>query len=197
MHSFTAAPHTVPGAAARAGVFTVLSSAIAAGLHHATADSAVSWPGLALAAVGMFLGAVPAFLLGSPRAVMAIVIMVQAALPTWLNGVESAVAPGGHHQLPPVWHHSSPLMVLLNIAVALALAWLLNGARALSAQLLHTCAAPARQFTALLARLRTLFVPQPHAPPLPACRAFALRAGALSFQTAHLTLRHQRVPCGP
>lgn len=195
MLPFTTAPRTVPGAAVRAGLFTTCSSAIAAGLHHATADSAVSWQGLALAAAVMFLGAVPAFLLGSPRAVMAVVIMVQAALPTWLNGVESAVTPDGHHQLPPVWHHNSPLMALLNIAAALALAWFLNGACALPAQLVHACTAPARQFAALLAKLLGLMVPQPYESLVPARQVFVLRA--LSSQTAHLTLRHQRVPCGP
>ncbi|MFG2525891.1 hypothetical protein [Streptomyces sp. NPDC048527] len=195
MLTFTTAPRTVTGAAARAAVLTVCSSAMAAGLHHATADSAVSWPGLSLAAAVMFLGAVPAFLLGSPRTVLAVVIMVQAVLPTWLNGVESAVTPDGHHQLPPVWHHNSPLMALLNIAAVMALAWLLNGAYALPAQLVHACTAPARQFTELLATLLGLLVPQPHEPAVPAHHVFVLRA--LSSQTAHLTLRHQRVPCGP
>ncbi|MEV8128685.1 hypothetical protein AB0P07_32330 [Streptomyces sp. NPDC085944] len=195
MLTFSTAPRTVPGAAARAGLFTVLSSAMAAGLHHATADSAVSWTGLALAAAVMFLGAVPTFLLGSPRGVLAVVLMVQAAMPSWLNGVESAVTPDGHHRLPPAWHHNSPLMALLNIAAAMALAWFLNGACALPAQLVHACTAPARQFRALLAKLVRLLVPQAYEPPAPARHAFVLRA--LSSQTAHLTLRHQRVPCGP
>lgn len=192
---WTAASRTVPGAALRAGLFTVLSSAIAAGLHHATADSAVSWPGLALAAAVMFLGAVPAFLLGSPRAVAAVAVMVQAALPTWLNSVESAVTPDGHHQLSPVWHHNSPLMALLNIAAAIGLAWFLNGACALPAQLVHACTAPGRQFTALLARLVALVVPQLYETHTPARPVVVLRA--VSSQTAYLTLRHQRVPCGP
>ncbi|MFG2409526.1 hypothetical protein ACGFR8_35385 [Streptomyces brevispora] len=173
----------------------MLSSAIAAVLHLATADSAVSWPGLALAAAVMFPGAVPAFLFGSPRAVTAVMVMVQAALPTWLNSVESVVTQDGHHQLPPVWHHNSPLMALLNIAAAMGLAWLLNGACALPAQLVHACTTPARQLTTLLAKLVALFAPQSYEPHSPVRHIVVLRA--LSSQTAHLTLRHQRVPCGP
>jgi hypothetical protein len=84
-----AGPRTVTGSLASAAVFTALSSAVAAAVHHATADSPVSEPSLALAAAVMFLCAVPAFQLAPPRVAAAVAVAVHAALPTWLNATET------------------------------------------------------------------------------------------------------------
>ncbi|MFE2938824.1 hypothetical protein ACFXKG_07120 [Streptomyces sp. NPDC059255] len=191
----TAPARTVTGSAARAAAFTALTSATAAGLHHATADSPVSWPSLALAALVMFAGAAPAFHFGTPRAVVAVVVLVQAVLPTWLNATETAVTRDGHHRLPPVWHHSSPAMAALNLTAGLALAWLLHSACALPSQLFHAWTEPARQWAVRLAKALSVQLPQPYEPSTP--HPGLLAPPALSSQTAHLTLRHQRVPCGP
>ncbi|MET4921427.1 hypothetical protein P3L51_03465 [Streptomyces sp. PSRA5] len=67
-----------------------------------------------------------AFHFGNRRTAVAVVVLVQAALPTWLNATESAVLTDGHHRLPPVWHHSGPAMALLNLLAGLGLAWLLR-----------------------------------------------------------------------
>ncbi|MFE1961482.1 hypothetical protein [Streptomyces sp. NPDC059479] len=191
----TDATRTVTGSAARAATFTVLSSAVAAGLHHATADSPVSWPSLALAAAVMFFSTLPAFHFGTRRTAVGAVIVVQAALPTWLNATESAVLQDGHHRLPPVWHHSSPAMAVLNLAAGLALTWLLHSAYALPSQLFHACTEPARQWAARLVKALSLQLPQPYETVEP--HPGLLSPRTLSSQTACLTLRHQRVPCGP
>ncbi|MFE3142037.1 hypothetical protein [Streptomyces scopuliridis] len=191
----TAATRTVTGSAARAAAFTALSSAVAAGLHHATADSPISGSALRLAALVMFFSALPAFHFGTRRAALAVIVVVQAALPTWLNATENAVLTDRHHRLPPVWHHSSPAMAVLNLAAGLALAWLLHSACALPAQLFHACTRPARHWVVRLTKALSLQAPPPYGPAEPPPALLAPRA--LSSQTAHLTLRHHRVPCGP
>ncbi|MFE4173825.1 hypothetical protein ACFRR7_17515 [Streptomyces sp. NPDC056909] len=191
----TDATRTVTGSAGHAATFTVLSSAVAAGLHHATADSPVSWPSLALAAAVMFFSALPAFHFGTRRTAVGAVVVVQAALPTWLNATENAVPQDGHDRLPPVWHHSSPAMAVLNLAVGLALTWLLYSACALPSQLFDACTESARQWAARLVKALSLQLPQPYETVEP--HPGLLSSRTLSSQTACLTLRHQRVPCGP
>ncbi|MFE4490961.1 hypothetical protein ACFRKD_00715 [Streptomyces niveus] len=186
---------TVTGSAARAAVFSVLSSAVAAGLHHATADSPVSWPSLALAAAVMLFSGFAAFHFGTRSTALAVVVLVQTVLPTWFNATESAVLTDGHHRLPPVWHHSGPAMGLLNLLAGLGLAWLLHSACALPSQLCQAGADSARRWATRLARAVSLQLPRPAEPSQPHPALFAPRP--LSSQTTHLTLRHQRVPCGP
>ncbi|MFF2185138.1 hypothetical protein [Streptomyces sp. NPDC058155] len=191
----TTTSRTVTGSATRAAVFSVLSSTVAAGLHHATADSPVSRPSLALAAAVMLFSGFAAFHFGNRRTAVAVVVLVQAALPTWLNATESAVLTDGHHRLPPVWHHSSPAMALLNLLAGLGLAWLLHSACALPSQLFQAGADSARRWATRLAKAVSLQLPRPTEPAQPHPALFAPRP--LSSQTTHLTLRHQRVPCGP
>lgn len=186
---------TVKGSALRAAVFATLSSALAAGLHHATGDSPVSLPAVGLAACVLFLGAFAVFALCSPRMTSGVLAAAQAFLPVWLNTTESRTVWEGHFRLPPAWHHSGPTMALLNLVVALALAWLLRGARELPARLVNACLDPARQWLVRLAGALGLFLPASHggAAPLPLRRSSDTPPSPVAF----LALRYQRVPCGP
>ena len=186
---------TVKGSAVRAAAVAVLGSALAAGLHHATGDSPVSVPAVALAASVLFLGAFAAFAVCSPRTTAVFLAAAQAALPVWLNTTESHAVWDGHYRLPPAWHHSGPAMAALNLAVALALVWLLRSACELPARLVNACLEPARHWLLRLAGVLGLLLPLPYEAVRSRPRARASDTPPLAV--ACLALRYQRVPCGP
>jgi hypothetical protein len=186
---------TVRGSALRGAVFAVLGSALAAGLHHATGDSPVSLPAVGLAACVLFLGAFAVFTFCSPRTTVGVLAAAQALLPLWLDTTEPRTVWEDHFRLPPAWHHSGPLMAGLNLAAALALAWLLRSACELPARLVNACLEPARQWLIRRAGALSPFLPALHesAVSRPVRRAADTPPPAVAF----LALRHQRVPCGP
>lgn len=183
------------GSAVRAAVVAVLGSALAAGLHHATGDSSVSGQAVALAASVLFVGAFVAFAVCSPRTTAVLLAAAQAILPVWLNTTEPLAVSDGHYRLPTTWHHSGPAMAALNLTVAMALTWLLSSACELPARLVNACLTPARQWLLRLAGFLGLPLPLP-------CEAVSSRPRGRAPDiplppVASLTLRHQRVPCGP
>ena len=179
---------TVKGSAVRAAAVAVLGSALAAGLHHATGDSPVSGPAVALAASVLFA-------VCSPRTTALLLAAAQAALPIWLNTTEPLAASDGHYRLLPTWHHSSPAMAALNLTVAVALTWLLSSACELPARLVNACLEPARQWLLRLAGFLGLPLPLPYEAVTSRPRGRASDIPLLPV--ACLVLRHQRVPCGP
>ncbi|MFE2942234.1 hypothetical protein ACFXKG_24755 [Streptomyces sp. NPDC059255] len=190
-HRFSVAVSAVCAAAV-----TVLSCALAAGLHHATAGTAVSPAGLAQAAALLFCGAFLSFRFGSLRTGPAVLAVAQAVLPGWLTATEAGpVVPGGHQALPPAWHHNLAAMAALNLAAALLCAWLLRDAGAMPSRVVRACAAPARQWVARVGVLLRVRPARHEEPGRPWHRVRT--PDALVPQTAHVALRHQLVPCGP
>ncbi|WP_127354667.1 hypothetical protein [Actinacidiphila soli] len=186
------------GSAGRATGFALSGSALAAAQHHAVADSAISWPALAVAAVAVFVCSFPVFYAGMRRVAAAAAVAVQALLPAWLEATSTSVPAANlddHFRLPPGWHHNSPAMTALNVLAALALAGAIYQACALPTRLTHAAAGCAREWVrrlldALLVRLPHVArptgpLPSPPAPPAP------------PPHTVLTGLLHHVVRCGP
>ncbi|MET9103684.1 hypothetical protein [Streptomyces antibioticus] len=191
----SAGDRTVKGSAVRAAAVAVLGSALAAGLHHATGDSPVSGQAVALAASGLFAGTFVAFTVCSARTTVVLLAVAQAILPVWLNTTEPPAVSDGHYRLPPTWHHSGPAMAALNLAVAMALTWLLRSACALPARLVSACLEPVHRRLLRLVVFLGLLLPLPY--DAVASRPWARAPDTPLSLFACLALRHQRVPCGP
>ncbi|MFJ2439629.1 hypothetical protein ACIOWG_04025 [Streptomyces sp. NPDC087658] len=129
----------MPAAAARAGVFSVVSTGLGLTGHHLASGHPVPWPGTGIALVLLFLLAVPVARGPSslPTAMVA-TGAAQAALHHWLtrSDAHSARAPhsmdrhdvsGGVHE---AWHagHHGVSMTAAHIAAALLVAWCLQRA---------------------------------------------------------------------
>ncbi|NGO06660.1 hypothetical protein G5C60_03005 [Streptomyces sp. HC44] len=196
--------HLIPdriagGTAARAVGYALAAIALAAGLHHATTDSKVSWPALALAAVVLAVCAYPVLRTGAPRSGVLALAAVQALLPAFLGSTGTEIpttALDDHLRLPAVWHHNPLVMAALNVVAALTLAWFFHSASELPGRLSHAIAAPARRWwthllyvIGLALRLTGPPLTQPARPPLPAV--------ALPRPHALTGLLYRAQPCAP
>lgn len=172
---------------------------LAAGLHHATTDSAVSWPALAFAAMVLAVCAYPVLRVGAPRLSALALAAVQALLPTWLELTGSEIPAAAlyeHLRLPPAWHHNALAMAALNFLAALALVYVFRSASGLPARLSHVVAATARcwwmrllHVIGLVLRLTGTPMPRPPRPPL--------LVVALPQPRSLTALLHRAQPCAP
>jgi hypothetical protein len=178
MSAFLVRERAASDTAARAGGHALVGTGLAAGLYHATTDSAVSWTAVALAVLMLAVVAYPVLRRGASRASAVVLAAVQALLPAWFDvtGTEvPAAALDGHLRLPATWHHNSLAMAALNFFAALALTCFFRSASDLPTRLSHAVAATARRWWvhSLYALGQVLRVtgrplPRPGKPPLPA-----------------------------
>ncbi|QEV29403.1 hypothetical protein CP976_38365 [Streptomyces coeruleorubidus] len=199
MSAHHALVRTAGGTAARAVGFAVAGVALAAGLHHATTDSSMSWRALVLAVVVLAGCAGPVLRAGANGRSMFALAAVQALLPLWLEFTDSDIAApalDGHVRLPSAIHHNALAMVALNLVAALALTHAFRSASDLPARLTYAVAATAHRWwdcllyvIGLVLRLTGMAPPQPPRPPLPPV--------ALPRPRALTVLLHRVQPCAP
>ncbi|MEW1722945.1 hypothetical protein [Streptomyces sp. NPDC093109] len=128
-----------PAAAARAGVFSVVSTGLALTGHHVASGHPVPWPNAGTALVLLFLLTIPAA--RGPRSVptlMAATGAAQAALHLWLTRAVGHSAPTPHPMdrhdtsrgVHDAWHagHHGVSMTAAHIAAAALVAWCLQRA---------------------------------------------------------------------
>jgi lysylphosphatidylglycerol synthetase-like protein (DUF2156 family) len=189
--------HTARGTAARAAGLALAAVLLAAGLHHTTTDSSLSWPALAIAAAVLAVCAYPVLRTGASRGSALVLAAVQALLPAWLELTDTEIpAPAldDHLRLPPAWHHNPLAMAALNFLATLALVYVFRSASGLPARLSY--AATARRtwdrllyVIGLVLRLTGTPHPRPPRPPLPVV--------ALPRPCALTVLLHRAQPCAP
>jgi len=199
MPGFFALDRTASGTAVRAVGLALASVLLAAGLHHATTDSSLSWPALGLAAAVLAVCAYPVLRADATRGSALALAAVQALLPAWLAFTDTAIptpALDGHLRLPSAWHHNPPAMAALNFLAALALVHVFRSVSGLPARLSYAVAATTRRWwdrllyvIGLVLRLTGAPVPRPPRPPVPA---------EVLPQPRSLTVLLDRVqPCAP
>ncbi|MEU9069878.1 MULTISPECIES: hypothetical protein [Streptomyces] len=174
-------------------------TALAAGLHHATTDSAASWPAVGVAAVVLGGCAFPAVRSGAPRAGTIALATMQALLPGWLALTGTHVPAArldGHLRLPAAWHHQPLAMTALNLLAGLALVLLLRSTADLPARLAYAAAGAAHRWwtrlpyaVRLLTRRTDATLPKPRRAPRPAV--------TLPRPRALVVLFHRAQPCAP
>ncbi|WP_406405428.1 hypothetical protein [Streptomyces sp. NBC_01643] len=191
--------HTARGTAVGAVGLALAAVLLAAGLHHATTDSSLSWPALAIAAVGLAACAYPVLRTGASRRSALVLAAAQAVLPAWLELTDTEIpAPAldDHLRLPSAWHHNPLVMASLNFLAALALVYVFRSASGLPSRLSYAVAATARRtgdrllyVIGLVLRLSGTLLPRPPRPPLPVV--------ALPRLHALTVLLHRAQPCAP
>ncbi|MFE6282633.1 hypothetical protein [Streptomyces sp. NPDC057877] len=187
------------GAVGRAIVLALAGTALAAGLRHATTDSAVSWPALLVAAAVLAVCAYPAMRSEAPRVGVLVVTAVQALLPGWLELTSTGIPAArldDHPRLPAAWHHNPLAMAALHFLAGLALVLLLRGTANVPAGLAHSAASTARRWwTRLLYAiglvLRHTNEPLPRPGPAPRSAVTLPRPRSLA------ALLHRVQPCAP
>ncbi|WP_328747320.1 hypothetical protein OHT57_17350 [Streptomyces sp. NBC_00285] len=192
--------HSTGGTAARAVGLALAAVVLAAGLHHATTDSSLSWPALGLATAVLAVCAYPVLRAGarSRRSVLALAA-VQALLPAWLELTDTDIptpALDDHLRLPSAWHHNPLMMAALNFLAALALVYVFRGATGLPVRLSYAVAATGRRawdrllhVIGLVLRLTGTPLARPPRPPLPVV--------ALPQPRALTVLLYRVQPCAP
>ncbi|WP_369142569.1 hypothetical protein [Streptomyces sp. R44] len=187
------------GAAVRAIVLALAGTALAAGPHHATTDSAVSRPAPLVAAVALGACAYPALRSEARRASTVAVTAAQALLPGWLQltGAEVPAARlDDHPRLPAAWHHQPPAMAALNLLAGLALILLVRGSAGLPARPTYAAAGTARHWWTYVPYAISLIVRRTDVP-LPMPRRIPRPAVALPRPHALVALLHRAQPCAP
>ncbi|MGW1511090.1 hypothetical protein [Streptomyces sp. NPDC002394] len=187
------------GAAVRAIVLALVGTMLAAGLHHATTDSAVSWTALLIAAVVLAVCVYPALRSEAPRAGAVVLSAAQALLPGWLRltGTEVPAARlDGHLRLPTAWHHQPLAMGVLNLLAGFALILLVRGTTGLPARLTYAAAGSARHWWTYVSYVVSLVLRRA-AEPLPRPRRAPRSGDALPRPHALTILLHRAQPCAP
>ncbi|WP_324789820.1 hypothetical protein [Streptomyces sp. H51] len=192
-------PHAPGGTAARALAFALGGGALAAGLHHATTDSSVSWQALAVAVVVLATCARRVLRSGATGGSALALAAVQALLPVWLEFTDTEIparALDDHLRLPSALHHDLPAMAALNFLLALALVHVFRCASDLPERLSYAVAAAAHRCwdhvlhaVGLILGMTGAAPPGPPRPPLPAV--------ALPRPCALTVLLHRVQPCAP
>ncbi|WP_405922703.1 hypothetical protein [Streptomyces sp. NBC_00035] len=185
--------------AVRAVGLALAAVLLAAGLHHATTDSTLSWPALGFAATVLAVCAYAVLRTGAGRGSALALAAVQALLPAWLELTDTEIpAPAldDHLRLPSAWHHNPLTMVALNFLAGLALVYFFRSASGLPARLSYAVAATTRRWWLRLLYviglgLRLTGIPLPKPPWLP------LPAGALPRPHALTVLLYRAQPCAP
>ncbi|MGI5194307.1 hypothetical protein ACQEVY_11830 [Streptomyces sp. CA-288835] len=198
------------GTCARAGLFAVLVTVLAAFGHHAIAEGTVPWRLVGGAVVAQFAAVWPlARRRYGPAATVAFTLAAQGVLHlalSFADGDTSAAMPGhamhaGHVTAEAgdghAWHHAGAAMTTVHVVAALVVAWLLHRADARMTAALGTLATLARAAVAALAQMRPRLVHDTGR------MVFALpdrRPGALFEVAAHAwddVLEHAVVRRGP
>ncbi|MFE4057847.1 hypothetical protein ACFXP3_16395 [Streptomyces sp. NPDC059096] len=130
-----------PAAAARAGVFSVVTTGLALTGHHLASGHPVPWPGAGVALAVLLVLAVPAARRPGPRPLPTVIVATgaaQAALHLWLTRSTGHSVrtphPTGRHEPPggvhEVWHldRHGASMTAAHIVAALLVAWCLHRA---------------------------------------------------------------------
>ncbi|MGW7079841.1 hypothetical protein [Streptomyces sp. NPDC054866] len=187
------------GAAVRAITLALTGTALAAGLHHATTDSTVSWPALLTAAAVLAACAYPAMRCEASRASALAVTAVQALLPGWLELTGTGVPAARldeHLRLPAAWHHEPLAMAALHLIAGLALVRLFRSTANLPALLAYAAAGTARRWWT---HLQYVISPVLHRTdkPLPKPQRAPRPTAALPRPHALVILLHRAQPCAP
>ncbi|MEV2256974.1 hypothetical protein AB0I94_41640 [Streptomyces sp. NPDC050147] len=174
-------------------------TALAAALHHATTDSAVSWPALLTAAAVLAACAYPAVRYEAFRASALAVAAVPASLPGWLELTGTGMPAARldeHLRLPATWHHNPPAMAALHLFAGLALVLLLRRTANLPALLAYAAAGTARRWWTHLQYVISLTLHRKNEP-LPKPRRAPRPTAALPRPQALVVLLHRAQPCAP
>ncbi|WP_143060230.1 hypothetical protein [Streptomyces sp. TLI_105] len=186
-------------AAACSIALALTGTGLAAGLHHATTDSAASWPAPGIAAVLLAACAYPAIRSGAPRAGTLALTTAQALLPSWLALTRTDVPAArldGRLRLPAARHHQPLAMAALNLLAGLALILLLRSTADLPARLTYAAAGTAHRWWTNLPYVIRLLLRRTDEP-LPRPRRAPRPAVALRRPHALVVLLHRAQPCAP
>ncbi|MET9386718.1 hypothetical protein ABZY09_38195 [Streptomyces sp. NPDC002928] len=168
-------PRVVPVAAARAGLFSVLGTAVASAVHHLAFDSSPSWGVRGLAALVLFGVALPGAGQDKPLARQLVLAAgAQAVVGYWFVRADGAVSVPAH-ALWPSSVHAGWLVVIGHVLLTVLCAVLLHGVDTCRRRVLYVAG---REWEKLREVLRRLFTPvrtpaDPTAAPCTGGRAYA------------------------
>ncbi|MFF0130326.1 hypothetical protein ACFYTG_32220 [Streptomyces mirabilis] len=188
-------PRVVPVVAARAGMFSVLGTAVTAIVHHLAFESSPSWLVKVLAACVLFTVALPGA--GSDRSLrqhMVLAFGCQAAVGYWFVLADSAVTFRAHALLPTALH-AGWRVVVGHIVLTLLCAVLLHDLDACRRRVLYVAG---KEWGALRALLRRLLAPVCTPYELTASgAAWRMSPGPMRAPAASVLLVGAVVRCGP
>jgi hypothetical protein len=165
----------VPVAAARAGLFSVLGTAVASTVHHLAFDSSPSWVVRGLAALLLFAVALPGAGHDKPLVrQLTLAVGAQAVVGYWFVRADDAVSVPAHAWWPSSVHAGLPV-VIAHVLLTVLCAVLLHGVDTCRRRVLY---AAGREWENLRELLRRLFTPvratvEPTASPHAGWRAYA------------------------
>ncbi|GGN89521.1 hypothetical protein GCM10011579_084480 [Streptomyces albiflavescens] len=183
-------PRVVPVAAVRAGLFSMLGTAVAVTVHHLAFDSGPSWGMRVLAACLLFGVALPGAGQDKPlsRQLM-LAIGTQAVVGYWFVRTDDAVTVPAHAMWPTSVHAGWPVVVA-HVALTVLCAVLLHGVDTCRRRVLY---AAGREWEHLHELVCRLFTPvrtpldlsmagtgrRPHPAPTPGCPVQVLLSDAV------------------
>lgn len=149
-------PRVVPVAAVRAGLFSLLGTAVAVTVHHLAFDSSPSWSVRALAACLLFGVALPGAGQDKPlvRQLM-LAVGAQVAVGYWFVRADNAVTVPAHAVWPTSVHAGWPVVVA-HVALTVLCAVLLHGVDTCRRRVLYVAG---REWEHLRELVRGLFTP--------------------------------------
>ncbi|MFF4255560.1 hypothetical protein ACFY1L_30560 [Streptomyces sp. NPDC001663] len=148
-------PRVVPVAAARAGLFSVLGTAVAATVHHLAFDSNPSWPVRGLSACLLFGVALPGA--GHDKPLVRQLVLAagsQAAVGYWFVRSDDSISVPAHALWPSSVHAGWPV-VIAHVLLTVLCAVLLHGVDTCRRQVLRVAGREWENLRELLSRLFT------------------------------------------
>ena len=145
----------MPVAAARAGLFSLLGTAVAATVHHLAFDSSPSWTVRGLAAVVLFGAALPGA--GQDKPLVRQLVLAagaQAAVGYWFVRADDAVSVPAHAVWPSSVHAGWPVVVA-HVLLTVLCAVLLHGVDTCRRRVLYVAGREWENLRELMRRLVT------------------------------------------
>ncbi|MEV0905479.1 hypothetical protein [Streptomyces hokutonensis] len=149
-------PRVVPVAAARAGLFSLLGTAVAGTVHHLAFDSSPSWVVRGLAAVVLFGVAVPGA--GHDKPLVRQLVLAagaQVVVGYWFLRADDTISVPAHAVWPSSVHAGWPV-VIAHVLLTVLCAVLLHGVDTCRRRVLYVAG---REWEKLRELLRRLFAP--------------------------------------